>query len=154
MQEQGSGGSEGAASTLDVALIREFALDQMEKARLKAELSAVQKRLTVLEETVRNAMIDAGVVKQTVIVGDNKVLVHMWSQQRARRKPEYTKDEVARVLIEVGMPELTSFGYEWNTLDSWAREQAEADPTLSTIPQKLRDMLDIYEHHEARTRKG
>jgi len=132
----------------------EFAELRLKRAALMDELAEVNHQLSAMEEIIRNAMVDAGIGSQRVTTQDGQnVNVHLWSQTRGRRKEEYTRDDVARVLREVGLADLTSFGYEWNTLDSWVREQVKEDPSLATIPEPLRDMLDIYEHVEARTRK-
>ena len=133
---------------------REFAALRLKRTDLKAQLDEVNGQLSAMEESIRNTMIDAGIGSQQVTVGDDNVNVHLWSQTRGRRKDEFTRDEIARTLKDVGLEDLTSFGYEWNKLDAWVREQVKEDPGLSTIPEPLRDMLDIYTHTEARTRKA
>jgi len=133
---------------------RDFAALRLKKAALKSELDDVNAELSAMEETIRNTMTDAGISSQRVAVGDENVNVHLWTQVRGRRKDEYTRDQIAVVLREVGLADLTSWGYEWNRLDSWVREQVKEDPTLANIPEPLRNMLDIYTHVEARTRKA
>jgi len=134
---------------------RDFAALRLKRTDLKAQLDEVNGQLSAMEESIRNTMIDAGIGSQRVTTADgHEVNVHLWSQTRGRRKDEYTKDQIAVALRECGLADLTSFGYEWNTLDSWVREQVKHDPTLATIPEPLRDMLDIYTHVEARTRKA
>jgi len=131
-----------------------FAALRLRKADLKEQLDEVNGELAMMEESIRNTMIDAGIESQRVCVDDQNVNVHLWTQVRGRRKNEYDRDQIARTLQEVGLGDLTSFGYEWNKLDAWVRERVKEDPSLATIPEPLRDMLDIYTHTEARTRKA
>jgi len=133
----------------------EFAELRLKKADLKDELNEINGQLASMEEALRNTMIDAGVSSQQVTTEDgHNVNVHLWTQVRGRRRDEFTRDQIARALQDNGLADLTSFGYEWNKLDAWVREQVKDDPSLATIPEPLRDMLDIYTHTEARTRKA
>jgi hypothetical protein len=162
-------------ASLDVGLLRDYAALKLKRDALDAELGKVKRLLVKYEEPVRNAMIDSGIKRCPVEVAGETlrieipiptqdVLIHLWTQIRGRRKDGYAASQVASALKASGLGEFVEGTYNWQRLDEYVRECIKAEreheegvsivEAADVLPEELRKVLHVYEHTEARCKKG
>jgi hypothetical protein len=140
------------STSLDLAMVKEFAELYAEEERLKEELEAVKKKRDVIMEPLMQALLLTGTQSVPILAKGRKYTVHLHKSIWAKAKGG-DKDRVMRALKLSGMEYsgIVAEGYNSNTLSGLVRESLAQG---REIPREIAAVIDIDERVELRARSN
>lgn len=136
-------------SSLDLNQFRSFRALRARKAELEEELSNVDTELRAAESTLLDAMAASGQSRVHV----DGVTYSLRREVRARAKNGDT-EYLASVLDELGLGAMVKPTVNAQTMSAYVREQIGEDRDPETLPEALRNALDLTIGYRIGTRSN
>lgn len=136
---------------MDTRRARRFLQLTIQKRKLKAELAAIEAKLSIEEPLIMSDLINAQIKSETYVIDGEKMTLHLHTMLRARPK-DGDKSTVVKVMKRCGLSGLVKEDYNTNTLDAWVRERLNSDSPK--LPPTLENVLDLNEIVSVRGRRS